>query len=233
MKLKYYLSIFIFAAFQMNLMAQLDWQTRSIAQFHSIDVSGNIHLTLGQGDKDLQFVMDKGDAEDLITEVDDGVLKLKFKSKRFSWKDNKKARVRVFTNMGLEEIDASAGASIKSNKLFDCKDLEIEASSGSSIQISVHANEIEAEISSGANITIKGEASFLDVEGSSGAYFDGLELETDEADAEVSSGASIKLWVTKALDAEASSGGSIQYKGNPNEKDIDVGKYSGGSVRQM
>lgn len=92
---------------------------------------------------------------------------------------------------------------------------EIDASAGSAVKSDdvITGNALTFDVSSGANMQ--------------------LSVEGDMVNIDASSGASITCVANKSIEAEASSGGSIKYIGEPTKQNIDVGKYSGGSVTQM
>ena len=71
------------------------------------------------------------------------------------------------------------------------------------------------------------------MQASSGGNYNGRNFESKKVIVNASSGGSATVWATDSLKANASSGGSVKFKGDPKQRDIDVGKYSGGSIRQM
>ncbi|HEV3249578.1 MAG TPA: DUF2807 domain-containing protein, partial [Puia sp.] len=68
----------------------------------------------------------------------------------------------------------------------------------------------------------------LRIQASSGSSMKGYELETDQCDANTSSGASVRVTVKKELNASASSGSEIYYKGAGVVRDLSTS--SGGEV---
>ena len=186
-------------------------QTRTLDDFHAVAVAGGITATLVKSNTtSIDIEMIKGDIDDLITKVEGGRLKVKFKSK-MGWGNNNKANVTIHYT-AFDEVDASAGSSIKSNDVVTASRLSVDASSGANINLEIESKMVKTDCSSGAHISLKGTA--------------------EEATYDVSSGATIELVANKSLKAEASSGGSIEYIGNPTNVDIDSGKYSGGTVRK-
>jgi hypothetical protein len=227
---KIFLTAFIFA----GLISFTDAQTRTLDKFSSVSVCGSITVDLRQGSSPkAEIEMIKGDLSDLILEVKDDELVIEFKNKKMgNWSNNRKANIQL-TYTELDEIDACAGAAVRTDDVIKAESFDAEASSGASIKIDLKADDVDVSVSSGASVSIAGNTESLDVDASSGASYKGGDFEADDVDVSVSSGASAKVWAKKSLDAEASSGGSVKYKGDPSEMDLDAGKYSGGSIRKM
>jgi hypothetical protein len=122
---------------------------------------------------------------------------------------------------------------VRSKDVVSGNNLDFDVSSGASVDIEVEGSMVSIDASSGSMIKLKGNSEKAVIEASSGASVDGQYLEVDHTSADVSSGASIMCVANKSIEAEASSGGSIKYKGEPTKQNIDVGKYSGGSVTRM
>ena len=92
----------------------------------------------------------------------------------------------------------------------------------------LNVSDLSCDTSSGSDARLKGTASHFVVNASSGSSIKAKELAVKTCDADVSSGASIKVNVSENLDANASSGGGIRYVGSP--KDVDKNSSSGGSI---
>jgi len=220
-----------FALVASSLQAQT---TRTLESFKELDVSGNITVEIVQSNQpkaDITILM--GEEENLITEVSGGTLKIKFaKQSGDSWGGGAKARITLYTDK-IESVDASAGAAVESDSKWTSKKLSLEASSGARIYLISNTENAKAGASSGARITVLGASKSITVSCSSGASVDASGMESQDVNAECSSGGSIKVHAVSSLAAEASSGGSIKYKGNPTDTDIKKDKYSGGNVSAM
>jgi len=94
--------------------------------------------------------------------------------------------------------------------------------------VELNAKFVDADVSSGSSIILKGSTDQIKADASSGSSFNGRALTAEEAELDVSSGASMRVDVSKFLKASASSGGSIRYTGSPDQ--ISESSSSGGSV---
>src|SRR4030095_15660595 len=107
--------------------------------------------------------------------------------------------------------------------------LNIETSSGASLDGKVEVGEMLVDQSSGSVIKISGTVSGkLLADGSSGSVFHGYDLAVENCEADLSSGAGVQVTVNKELSVEASSGGYVKYRGNGWIRNIRTS--SGGSV---
>ena len=205
--------------------------TQELADFNTLDVATGVEVTLRQGNPKADINVKKGDIEDLIVEVKGSELRIKFKNKRgWSWSNaSRHATIDLYCG-NLKSIETSSGASVESDFTINTKHFAADASSGSKISVSVESNSFTADISSGASVEVDGVTDALEVDASSGASFKGIRMKAKEVNADVSSGANIKVWSTDKFVGDASSGGSIKFKGNPKHTNIDSGKWSGGSI---
>ena len=126
-------------------------------------------------------------------------------------------------------IEASSAGSVSGSfKIKECG--IVETSSAADINISALAPELNLKASSGSTINVSGQVKHLDADASSAASIKAYNLNAVTAEAESSSGASIKLNCSKSLEAEASSGADIRYTGNCS---VERRASSGGSVKRV
>lgn len=88
---------------------------------------------------------------------------------------------------------------------------------------------LDVEVSSAGDLPLSGRAAIQDMEVSNAAGYDGSQLQSQEADLSVSSAGSVRVSVSKRVDARASSGGTIRYSGNPDK--VRESSSSGGHIK--
>jgi len=204
-------------------LSTLDGQTvREVGDFTEVSASTSVKVKLIKSNENkVEFKMTGGYEKSLVTEVKNDKLIIKIKHKGMFRGNNKtKAAVKVYYT-DLEEISASAGASIKAEEPIEADEMEIEVSSGAVLDLEIVAGEIEAEASSGGRILLEGSAKDGKYEVNSGAHIDAMSMICDNVKAEANSGGHLKVYVNKKLNADASSGGSIRYKGDVDYVDSD------------
>jgi hypothetical protein len=202
-------------------------ETRNLAQFTGVKVGEGIDVYLKKGDKESAKVQVNGTSPDnVITEVSGSYLKVHMRDGSFRHVD-----VKVYvTYVNVDKLSASSAGSIFSEGTIKANDMEISASSAGTIEVNIETNEAEISASSAAEVELKGKVKSLRADSSSAGEIDADEVESENVNAEASSGGSVKVNVTKSLEARASSGGTIRYKGNPDRNN--TSSSSGGSVRK-
>jgi hypothetical protein len=202
-------------------------ENRKVSAYSGVKASEGIDVYLKKGNKEEVKVEVSGIAlSNVITEVSGGYLKIHLKNGEY-----RNRTVKVYaTYMAIDNLSASSGANIFHEGVLKTSDLALGASSAGSIELQVDCTTIEASASSAGEVEIKGKAKSVSFDVSSAGEISAYELSSDKAEAEASSGASIKLSVANELNARASSGGSIRYRGNPERSNTNAS--SGGSVRK-
>ncbi|MCF6213819.1 MAG: DUF2807 domain-containing protein [Flavobacteriaceae bacterium] len=185
-----------------------------IQKFTSLKVGQGIEVYLTTEDQTKIVVeADKNIMDLLRTEVENGTLRIYF-SKQVRSASSKK--VYLSTSF-LSEINTSSGAFVKFENSLKADNLVLKASSGSGIHGTVFVTDLKCKASSGADIKLQGKAKNLKANASSGSDIKAYDLEVEYANARASSGASIKINVTKNIYAKSSSGGRVKYRGNPTQ----------------
>jgi hypothetical protein len=223
------LSVFLF-----NNVSGQD-KTIDLSSYTSIAASAGIEVELVPGSPKAEITIKKGEIDDVEIKQSGNSVSVGFKSQGWmgTKSKNRKAYVKLYYDKDISKVDVSSGASVNCNETMKVNTFRSQVSSGGSVTMMIDSENTDVDVSSGGSLKLEGESDKLSVDVSSGGSFSGGELKSDNVDADASSGGSAKVWAVKEIDAGASSGGSVKYKGDPEKEDIDVGKWSGGSVRKM
>ncbi len=180
----------------------------SYTGFDEVDASAGVEVVVTQGAFNVKATSpNNANLDNLIVEVRDHTLHIGRKQKMMGWGDNARYRVDV-SAPAYTGFEASSGSSI----------------TGSNLQLA----DVEIDVSSGASIELSGACKSLHGDASSGAQFEGKNLKCESASIEASSGASAEAFATAKASGDASSGASVRFAGNPARLDRD--ESSGGSV---
>ena len=184
-------------------------QRHTHSGFSKLDVSAGVEVVLAQGAFDVKAETTEGEGfENLIVEVNGDTLRISRKQTTiFNFSGGPRYRVTVSAPTYLE-FDVSSGASLHSDSL------KLEA--------------VEIDASSGASVQLAGTCTALELDMSSGASFSGDDLRCESADVDASSGASAHAFAARSARGNASSGASVSFSGNPAQLERDTS--SGGSV---
>ena len=202
-------------------------QDRTItSDFDAISVSHGIDVQLTMGSEtSLSLEADENLHDLIITEVEDGVLRIY--SEKNIW--SAKSKKVYLTATDLIKIKATSGADVRSENTISADEFDVRVSSGADVRLMLDVSDLICDTSSGSNARLKGRTGSFTASSSSGSNIRAKELVARSCNADVSSGANVSVNVTEKLDASASSGGNVRYSGNPT--DVQKNSSSGGSIR--
>jgi hypothetical protein len=222
-----YSSIILLAFAGLSLAAHAQQrEPRPLAGFDAIEVGGGIDLDLRQAQDFLVEVETEGDPAEIITELRDKTLVIRRQRSRsfFQWNDDD-ARVHVTLPM-LVALTASGGSDARSQGNFASDNLELVASGGSDLTVTVSAGSLEATASGGSDLRLSGTARSARIRSSGGSDLDAGQLTADEVDVDSSGGSDVTIAVRNSIVGSASGGSDVIYSGEPRTVDVDA---SGGS----
>jgi len=201
-----------------SLFAQ---ETRDLPEFEGIGIGihadvyytqGNTHqITIEGNDKDVR---------ELITEVKDGFLKLKYDD----WQVKRSKLTIYITSEELERVSISGSAKFKAESL-NSDEMEMAISGSGSVTLEeLQGDEVGVKISGSGNVIIeKGKADEMEVKISGSGKLLAERFEVSEFEAAISGSGSCKITATEELDAKLSGSGSIYYHGNPRVNSVSSG----------
>lgn len=202
-------------------------QTRTVGDFTGIKAGDSFNIILQQSETNSVKVDAPENTQSQIkTEVKDGILTIT--SEGTIKTDND-----ITLTIGLKtltSLDITGAADLKSDNTLTVDKLNIESSGAGDIHLDLKANEIKATISGAGDVTLKGTAQLLDVGVSGAGDLKASGLEADKVKAKVSGAGDAKVYAKQNLDADVSGAGSIIYKGNPADRNVNIS--GAGSVRE-
>lgn len=138
--------VFITASAQQKLIDDPNAEPRKLnASFHAINVSSAIDLYLTQGSDEAVAVSaaDKENVSRIITEIDNGVLIIKFDNKNWNWfKGNRKLKAYVsFKN--IDRLSASGASDVHIQGTINADKLDVHLSGASDLKGDIKANDLK------------------------------------------------------------------------------------------
>jgi len=183
-------------------------ESRNVSEdFTSVHASEGIDVFVTQNDAFKISIEADENIIDLIgTDVKNGRLKI------HAIENIGRATKKVYVSLpDVTALESSSGADLIAQNLIESERIELDASSGSEIQVELSAREVTADASSGADIKVSGTTQVLYADASSGSDIRAKNLFTKQCTADASSGADISVNVSESLIADASSGADISY----------------------
>jgi Putative auto-transporter adhesin, head GIN domain len=217
---------FIGACNQKSGSGNIVSETKSVGNFTRLSSSHGFEVNVKKGDS-YQVVIEADDnlMQYVSVKVKNGELHIGMEDNLSLSNASLKASV---TTPVLEGASTSSASEIFSSEVWKSNSTwNLNASSGSTINLRVDAPSVKAESSSGSKITVSGRTQTANFEASSGSGIRAFDLLSERVIAGASSGAHIDLHSSVQLDGEASSGAGITYRGNPTVK---KNESSGGRV---
>lgn len=139
-------------------------------------------------------------------------------------------KIHVVYTQPLESIKASSASNITATEVLTGDRISFDLSSAATVKVPVDIREVIAEASSAATLSLNGEAQTLRFDASSAATINAKDLKAEFCDAEASSAANIRVYVSKEIASKASSAGDIDYWGEPEK--VAAVESSGGDVNK-
>lgn len=217
-------SIFLIAAAS---AASQNTATKALDHFTGIEVKNGILVQLVKAEKEYaELKVQEIEADDVITEISDGVLVFRYQAPAFS-------KAKVMINLYYKEllsVTASGQSEIHSTSLMKQDSLTVDLETGAKAYLDLDVQFLKSRVSEGAVISAEGYAVRQDAYAVTGATLSLFDLESDDIKVKVTTNGKAKLYVEKNLTAEASTGGYISYKGNPAVKNFKTS--IGGKIEQ-
>jgi hypothetical protein len=203
-------------------------QVRAVKGYHGIEVGSSIDLYLSQGDEETVVVSARDERwrDRIITEVVDGILKIRMEKGHFSTGNNKLKAYVSFTT--LDKLSASGASNVYVDGVISGNKLSLTLSGASDFKGAIRVGELQLDQNGASDAKITGVVAGLAVIRLSGASdVKGYDLTVESCEASVSGASDIRITVNKELKANATGASSVYYKG---EGVISESRASGAST---
>jgi hypothetical protein len=208
-------------------------EARQVGSFKGISVSGAINAIVKIGNEEnVRLEGDQDAIAQLVTEVKDGILTIRPKTKWMDW--NKKfnnSRITAYISAKhLTSVTMSGSGSIDVQNTLNETELTTTLSGSGSIKVAANVSKLTAILSGSGNIDLNGKANQanLTVTGSGNVKASAFTVET--ATTKISGSGSIYIHATQKIEAVTVGSGSVYYSGNPN---IETRKVGSGGVKKI
>jgi Putative auto-transporter adhesin, head GIN domain len=199
---------------QQTIVHDANAELRPVKGYHGVEVSNAIDLYLSQGDEETVAVSAK-DIEwrnRIVTEVVDGILRIRLEGKSWSVGNNKLKAYVSFTTLDL--IKASGASDVYVDGVITGNQLSLGLSGASDFKGAVRVGSLVLEQSGASDARITGVVSGKTTIRSTGASdVKGYDLVTDDCDVHASGASDIRITVNKELSADVSGASSVYYRG--------------------
>ncbi len=222
---KYFFILFL--SFSVTIIAQ-EKISVNLDPITELKVFSGLKVNLIQSE-DQKLVITGRKAAAVSVKSKKGKLKLSLDiSSTFSSKD---VTIDLYFNSPIAELDANQGAVISSKNTITQPQLKLSSQGGSYIKLPIATDLLNVKALTGGHIKLWGKSKTQTVSIMSGASYESIEMLSDQATVQVSTGGNAKVTATNNLDAKVKLGGSIVYGGAP--KSVITEKVLGGRIEKL
>lgn len=212
-----YFAIFFLTICFSDAYSQNSEEIRKVSNFKGIQISGGIDLYLRQGSTEsVKVVADKDRMDKIITENDGGILKIYTESSKhwfdFEWKKAKEMRVYV-TVKDLNSLSATGGSDIYTENKLDLIKLEVRATGGSDVRLTLDADELTCSTTGGSDVILAGTATVFKASSTGGSDLKASNLKTNFCSVSSTGGSDAYVWAEKEISISATGGSDVYHKG--------------------
>ncbi len=195
-------------------------QTRKVDPFTEISLRIGAKVHLEQGDKqNLEIVAKPSTLEEIITEVKDGKLIIRFPNKKYFWTDYRPGDITIYiTTAEINGLGVSGSGDIIAEDEIKTKMLDMAVSGSGNINLSdLSAERVKSAISGSGNIVLSGktEAQDLSVSVSGSGNFKGLNYNAADVSVKIAGSGNVGVQANKNLYVRLAGSGNVSYKGKP------------------
>jgi len=233
MKTKLAATLILFAFILIGIQVQAEEQTRKVDPFTEISLRIGAKVHLEQGAKqNLEIVAKASTLDEIVTEVKDGKLIIRFPNKDFFWKTFQPGEITIYiTTPEINGLGISGSGDIIAENEIKTKILDLAVSGSGNIKLSeLSAERVKTAISGSGDIVLAGKAAAQDlsVAISGSGNFKGLNFSADDVSIKIAGSGNVDVEANKNLFVRLAGSGNVTYKGNPM---IDQSIAGSGKVR--
>jgi hypothetical protein len=199
-------------------------EVRKLDAFSGIGISVHADVFYTSGNThEITIEGDDRDVDDLITEVENGFLKIRYPDG--SWR-NKRSKLTIHvTSRELEAVKMAGSGLFECEQAIASDEMELAISgSGDIVFKNLEADEVDVKISGSGNVELeRGNADEMDLRISGSGKLHAEDFEVNEFSAAISGSGSARVTAKEDLDVKISGSGKVYYHGDPRVNSVSSG----------
>ena len=233
MRTKLATAFILFVFILTGIQVQAEEQNRKVDPFSEISLRIGAKVHLEQGAKqNLEIVAKSSTLDEIITEVKDGKLIIRFPNKDYFWKTFQPGEVIIYiTTPEINGLGVSGSGDIIAENEIKTKILDLGVSGSGNIRLSeLSAERVKSSISGSGDIVLAGKAAAQDlsVAISGSGNLKGFDYSADDVSVKIAGSGNVDIEANKNLYVRLAGSGNVTYKGRPM---IDQSIAGSGKVR--
>jgi hypothetical protein len=203
-------------------------EDRKVDDFTKLDVSGGYKITLKQDSSlSLKITADDNVMKYIVATVNGDKL-------RISTKKNICAKKAIEIVIGVRNLDGLKGSGaieVTSNGKLNVKDLAIQLSGASKVNLDLNAASVTTKGTGATEISLKGQAASHTVHLTGSGKISALDFVVGKYDIETTGASECKINVLTDLRVHTTGASEIEYRGNPTN--VNTSKAGASSVKKI
>jgi len=209
-------------------------ENREVAAFSEISLRVPATLYVKQGKtQSVEIVAKESALEEIITEVKDRELVIRFPAKNYLWKDFTPGKIEIFITVPeVNALSVAGSGDIINDGEINSRIIELEISgSGRMFLKDLKAERVKASISGSGDMELAGTGNTVDLSVlvSGSGNFKGLDFPSDDVNVKIAGSGDAFVHAVNSLKVRAAGSGDVKYKGNPS---IDQSIVGSGKVSE-
>jgi hypothetical protein len=204
-------------------------QERAVRNFKGIAAGGPlvIRVTIGNTES-IRFEGNQDAIAELVTEVIDGILTIKPKTKWSDWSRRyRKPEITVYINAKkLSSLTMSGSGNLEVTNAINGSELVATLSGSGNIRARASVNSLTSVLSGSGNINLSGKADDASLTISGSGSFKGQNFAAAKVSVQISGSADVYIKASQRIDAVISGSGSVIYSGDPKVTKTIIGSGS-------
>jgi len=199
-------------------------EVRKLESFSGIGISVHADVFYTPGNThEIKIEGDDRDVEELITEVEDGFLRIKYPDG--NWRVKRSKLTIHVTSSELEAVKMSGSGLFSSDKPVTADEMDIAISgSGDIVFKQLTADEVGVKISGSGDVVLdSGSADEMDLRISGSGKMNAETFEVNEFSAAISGSGSARITAKEDLEVKISGSGKVYYHGDPRVNSVSSG----------
>jgi hypothetical protein len=227
-------SIFLILFCSMLVLPALaEKEIRDVSEFSKISLNVSGKLYLEQSDRQrVEIVAKSSTLEDIVTEVRNGELVIRFKNRNFFWRSFNPGSIEIYVRVpDIEGLAVSGSGDIIADKRITSRRMEMAVSGSGNIKLNdLRTERVKASVSGSGSLVIEsgGMAEEFNASISGSGNVRAADFEAENAEVHVSGSGNCSIHAAETLKARVAGSGSVYYSGNPQ---VDSSVSGSGRVR--
>lgn len=216
------------------LPALAEKDVRNVSEFSEISMRISGKLYLEQSDRQrVEIVAKSSTLEDIVTEVKDGELVIRFKNRNVFWRSFNPGKIEIYVSVPeIEGLSVSGSGDIIADNRITSRQMNMAVSGSGNIRLDdLRTDRAKASISGSGGVLIEkeGMADEFEASISGSGSVKAEKFEAKNVEVHISGSGNCSIRAIEKLKARVVGSGSVYYSGNPQ---VDSSVSGSGRVRK-